>query len=110
MAGQLPSLISRVPLHVVTYPDEARLPELMLRGVTLSAFITLLCIASKRLSGLKVGLTFASAIPAADIEAVLSRVVDADKLEKNMVQTPSPAAGTLSSVFSACSIPFRCAG
>ncbi|MAM56748.1 MAG: oligopeptide transporter, OPT family [Salinicola sp.] len=80
-------------------PDEARLPELTLRGVVLGAVITLLFTASNVYLGLKVGLTFASAIPAAVISmAVLRRVAGANKLENNMVQTQASAAGTLSAI------------
>lgn len=80
-------------------PDEANLPELTLRGVILGAVITLLFTASNVYLGLKVGLTFASAIPAAVISmAVLRRVSGANKLENNMVQTQASAAGTLSAI------------
>ncbi|WP_322528503.1 oligopeptide transporter, OPT family [Salinicola sp. LHM] len=80
-------------------PDEARLPELTLRGIILGAIITLLFTASNVYLGLKVGLTFASAIPAAVISmAVLRRVAGANKLENNMVQTQASAAGTLSAI------------
>lgn len=80
-------------------PDEARLPELTLRGVILGAVITLLFTASNVYLGLKVGLTFASAIPAAVISmAVLRRVAGANKLENNMIQTQASAAGTLSAI------------
>ena len=49
--------------------------------------------------GLKVGLTFASAIPAAVISmALLYRFKDSNILENNLVQTQASAAGTLSSV------------
>lgn len=69
-------------------PDETQLPELTLRGVALGALITLLFTASNVYLGLKVGLTFASAIPAAVISmAVLRKVRGANKLENNMVQT-----------------------
>jgi len=80
-------------------PDEARLPELTLRGVILGAIITVLFTASNVYLGLKVGLTFASAIPAAVISmAVLRHVAGANKLENNMVQTQASAAGTLSAI------------
>ena len=45
--------------------------------------------------GLKVGLTFASSIPAAVISmAILSAVKDSSILENNIVQTVASAAGT----------------
>src|SRR5258705_5909499 len=49
--------------------------------------------------GLKVGLTFASSIPAAVISmAILSAVKDSSILENNIVQTVASAAGTLSAI------------
>ena len=49
--------------------------------------------------GLKVGLTFASSIPAAVISmALLSLVRDSSILENNIVQTVASAAGTLSAI------------
>lgn len=73
--------------------------ELTLRGVILGAFITVLFTASNVYLGLKVGLTFSSAIPAAVISmAVLRMFGSGSILENNMVQTQASAAGTLSSV------------
>ena len=49
--------------------------------------------------GLKVGLTFASSIPAAVISmAILSFVKNSSILENNIVQTVASAAGTLSAI------------
>src|SRR5690606_11878384 len=45
-------------------PDSVTLPELTLRGVLLGALITVIFTASNVFLGLKVGLTFSSAIPA----------------------------------------------
>lgn len=65
----------------------------------LGALITLAFTAANVYLGLKVGLTFASAIPAAVISmALLYRFKDSNILENNMVQTQASAAGTLSSV------------
>lgn len=73
--------------------------ELTLRGVLLGALITLAFTAANVYLGLKVGLTFASAIPAAVISmALLYRFKDSNILENNLVQTQASAAGTLSSV------------
>lgn len=73
--------------------------EFTLRGVLLGALITLAFTAANVYLGLKVGLTFASAIPAAVISmALLYRFKDANILENNLVQTQASAAGTLSSV------------
>jgi putative OPT family oligopeptide transporter len=80
-------------------PDNVSLPELTVRGVILGALITVLFTASNVYLGLKVGLTFSSAIPAAVISmSVLRLFRDANILENNMVQTQASAAGTLSSV------------
>ncbi|GAA0778519.1 oligopeptide transporter, OPT family [Castellaniella ginsengisoli] len=81
-------------------PDShASLKELTLRGVILGALITLVFTASNVYLGLKVGLTFASSIPAAVISmAVLRAFRDSNILENNIVQTQASAAGTLSAV------------
>jgi putative OPT family oligopeptide transporter len=73
--------------------------ELTLRGLILGAAITLVFTAANVYLGLKVGLTFASSIPAAVISmAVLRAVKNATIVENNIVQTLASAAGTLSSV------------
>ncbi len=75
------------------------LPELTLRGLVLGALITVVFTAANVYLGLKVGLTFASSIPAAVISmAVLRLLGGGNILENNMVQTQASAAGTLSSV------------
>ncbi len=73
--------------------------ELTLRGLVLGSVITTLFTAANIYLGLKVGLTFASSIPAAVISmAILSRVKDSSILENNIVQTVASAAGTLSAI------------
>ena len=73
--------------------------ELTLRGMILGALITVIFTASNVYLGLKVGLTFASSIPAAVISmAVLKCFSGSNILENNMVQTQASAAGTLSSI------------
>lgn len=73
--------------------------ELTLRGMILGALITVIFTASNVYLGLKVGLTFASSIPAAVISmAVLKCFHGSNILENNMVQTQASAAGTLSSI------------
>ena len=73
--------------------------ELTVRGVILGALITVIFTAANVYLGLKVGLTFASSIPAAVISmAVLRALGGGTILENNMVQTQASAAGTLSSV------------
>src|SRR4026207_50683 len=73
--------------------------ELTLRGLVLGALITTIFTAANVYLGLKVGLTFASSIPAAVISmAILSVVKDSSILENNIVQTVASAAGTLSAI------------
>lgn len=73
--------------------------ELTLRGLVLGVLITFVFTAANVYLGLKVGLTFASSIPAAVISmAVLSAVKDSSILENNIVQTVASAAGTLSAI------------
>ena len=75
------------------------LRELTLRGTILGALITIVFTASNVYLGLKVGLTFSSAIPAAVISMAILRLFSGSTiLENNMVQTQASAAGTLSSV------------
>jgi putative OPT family oligopeptide transporter len=73
--------------------------ELTIRGLILGALITTVFTAANVYLGLKVGLTFASSIPAAVISmAILSAVKDSTILENNIVQTVASAAGTLSAI------------
>jgi putative OPT family oligopeptide transporter len=73
--------------------------ELTFRGVVLGVLITLVFTAANVYLGLKVGLTFATSIPAAVISmAVLSAFKDSTILENNIVQTVASAAGTLSAI------------
>lgn len=74
--------------------------ELTLRGLLLGALITIVFTASNVYLGLRIGLTFASSIPAAVISmAVLRLMGGGTLLENNMVQSQASAAGTLSCVF-----------
>ncbi|AKZ64944.1 peptide transporter [Herbaspirillum hiltneri N3] len=87
------------PHSGVAQHNVADVAELTLRGVVLGALITVVFTASNVYLGLKVGLTFSSAIPAAVISmAVLRLFGSSGILENNMVQTQASAAGTLSSV------------
>ncbi len=75
------------------------LRELTVRGVILGGAITLLFTAANVYLGLKVGLTFATSIPAAVISMALLRIVgNSNILENNIVQTIASAAGTLSAI------------
>jgi len=80
-------------------PAGASRVELTLRGLIIGALITLVFTAANVYLGLKVGLTFASSIPAAVISmAVLRPFKNATIWENNIVQTVASAAGTLSSI------------
>src|ERR1700760_2670310 len=73
--------------------------ELPWRGIALGAVLTLLFTAANAYLGLKVGLTFATSIPAAVISmAVLRYLPGATILENNIVQTIASAAGTLAAI------------
>ena len=73
--------------------------ELTLRGLILGVLLTFVFTAANVYLGLKVGLTFASSIPAAVISmAILRSVRDSTILENNIVQTVASAAGTLSAI------------
>ncbi len=73
--------------------------ELTIRGLVLGALLTTVFTAANVYLGLKVGLTFASSIPAAVMSmAVLSAVKNSSILENNIVQTVASAAGTLSAI------------
>mgnify|MGYP004705133257 FL=1 len=74
--------------------------ELTLRALILGALITVVFTASNIYLGLRIGLTFASSIPAAVISmAVLRALGRSSVLENNIVQSQASAAGTLSCVF-----------
>src|SRR3954467_3634794 len=73
--------------------------ELTVRGLVLGVLITTVFTAANVYLGLKVGLTFASSIPAAVISmALLSVAKNSSILENNIVQTVASAAGTLSAI------------
>src|ERR1700759_2396629 len=68
--------------------------KITLRGLVLGIGITLIFTAANVYLGLKVGLTFATSIPAAVISmAVLSAFKDSTILENNIVQTVASAGG-----------------
>lgn len=73
--------------------------ELTVRGIIIGGLITLVFTAANVYLGLKVGLTFATSIPAAVISmAVLRYWADHSIKENNIVQTIASAAGTLSAI------------
>ncbi|MES3084639.1 OPT family oligopeptide transporter [Sphingomonas faeni] len=78
---------------------ETSMRELTFRGIVLGGIITLLFTAANVYLGLKIGLTFATSIPAAVISmAVLQLFKDSTILENNIVQTIASAAGTLAAI------------
>ncbi len=78
--------------------DDKRV-ELTLRGLLIGAAITLVFTAANVYAGLKVGLTFATTIPAAVISmGVLRAFRNSTIWENNIVQTVASAAGTLSAI------------
>lgn len=73
--------------------------EITIRGIILGILITLIFTAAQVYLGLKVGLTFATSIPAAVISMALLRFFKTATIqENNIVQTIASAAGTLASV------------
>ncbi|WP_066798733.1 OPT family oligopeptide transporter [Sphingomonas soli] len=73
--------------------------ELTIRGIILGAIITVLFTAANVYAGLKVGLTFATSIPAAVVSMAILRFFKGSSiLENNIVQTIASAAGTLAAI------------
>ena len=73
--------------------------ELTIRAIIVGGLITLIFTAANAYLGLKVGLTFATSIPAAVISmAILRYFHDHTVVENNIVQTIASAAGTLSAI------------
>ncbi|WP_083666411.1 OPT family oligopeptide transporter [Mycobacterium sp. NS-7484] len=91
-------LAAGVPVDPVTSAAPT-LRELTVRGILLGGVITLVFTAANVYLGLKVGLTFATAIPAAVISmAILRNFANHSVVENNIVQTVASAAGTLSAI------------
>ncbi|MDV3130169.1 oligopeptide transporter, OPT family [Mycobacterium sp. 21AC1] len=83
----------------VATPATPTLRELTVRGILLGGVITLVFTAANVYLGLKVGLTFATSIPAAVISmAILRNFANHSIVENNIVQTVASAAGTLSAI------------
>jgi len=75
------------------------LRELTLRAILLGGLITVAFTAANVYLGLKVGLTFATSIPAAVISMAVLRLFKSSSIfENNIVQTVASAAGTLSAI------------
>jgi putative OPT family oligopeptide transporter len=85
---------------MATQVDQAgSMRELTLRAVILGGAITLVFTAANVYLGLRVGLTFATSIPAAVISmAILRWFASSTILENNIVQTVASAAGTLAAI------------
>ena len=83
----------------MTTESKTAVKELTIRGVIIGGIITLIFTAANVYLGLKVGLTFATSIPAAVISmAILRYFKDHTVQENNIVQTIASAAGTLSAI------------
>lgn len=83
----------------VADPEGETRRELTWLALVLGAAITLVFTAANIYLGLKVGLTFASTIPAAVISMAILRAFKRSTIfENNIVQTVASAAGTLSAV------------
>ncbi|AXE38939.1 OPT family oligopeptide transporter [Acidipropionibacterium virtanenii] len=79
--------------------SSSQVRELTVRSVIIGALITLVFTAANVYLGLKVGLTFATSIPAAVISmAILHKFSSHTVVENNIVQTIASAAGTLSAI------------
>ena len=73
--------------------------ELTVRGLLLGALITLVFTSANVYLGLRVGLTFATSIPAAVISMAVLRLVRTGNIfENNVVQTVASAAGCIASI------------
>ena len=73
--------------------------ELTVRAIVLGGLITLAFTAANVYLGLKVGLTFATSIPAAVISMAVLRLFKSSSIyENNIVQTVASAAGTLAAI------------
>src|SRR5579872_5955296 len=99
------------PISRVASPPSTRRPgedsggmstsqaEITIRGVLLGVAMTFIFTAANVYLGLRVGMTFATSIPAAVISMALLRLFrNATIYENNIVQTVASAAGTLSSI------------
>ncbi len=79
--------------------DGTVMRELTVRAILLGGLLTLMFTAANVYLGLKVGLTFATSIPAAVISMALLRFMAGSTiLENNIVQTIASAAGTLAAI------------
>ena len=79
--------------------DDHGMAELTVRAVLLGGLITLAFTAANVYLGLKVGLTFATSIPAAVISMAVLRLFKSSSIfENNIVQTVASAAGTLAAI------------
>jgi putative OPT family oligopeptide transporter len=79
--------------------DDHGMAELTVRAILLGGLITLAFTAANVYLGLKVGLTFATSIPAAVISMAVLRLFKSSSIfENNIVQTVASAAGTLAAI------------
>ncbi|MGQ2991260.1 MAG: OPT family oligopeptide transporter [Brevundimonas sp.] len=82
-----------------TAPSPARRVELTIRALILGCLLAVIFTAANTYLGLKVGLTFASAIPAAVISMAILRMFKTSTIWENMtVQTVASVGGAMSSI------------
>ena len=99
IAGLADTASTRYRGDGMTTTRSTTLRELTIRSVVLGGLITLIFTAANVYLGLKVGLTFATAIPAAVISMAILRYFRGHSiLENNIVQTIASAAGTLAAI------------
>src|SRR5271170_8084012 len=86
-------------LQMTNSSHDYGLRELTLRAILLGGLITVAFTAANVYLGLKVGLTFATSIPAAVISMAVLRLFKSSSIfENNIVQTVASAAGTLAAI------------
>lgn len=98
-SGTVDGVSSTQPSNASPIAPSTPIRELTLRAIILGGLITIVFTAANVYLGLKVGLTFATSIPAAVISmAILRRFSQHSLVENNIVQTIASAAGTLSAI------------
>ncbi len=80
-------------------PASEKLPEITVKAVVLSIFLTIILAAANAYLGLKVGMTISASIPAAVISmAVLGMFKQSNVLENNIVQTAASCGEAITGI------------
>ena len=91
--------MASTPIDTAVSPASPPRRELTLRAVILGGLLTVLFTAANGYFGLRVGLTFSTAIPAAVISMALLRTLGGSNMvENNIVQTIGSAAGAVATM------------